>query len=122
MLVACMHQANIIYSLNKSAYNFPQEMKHEALDISLHGLSEVLRFFEAGTIYRSFIHHLRFFERSAWSCSLVPKSWSFVSYPPHAIQVIEWTVGDAFDFAMVLCSFLLGAGYDAYVVYGTAPR
>ncbi|CAM9681783.1 unnamed protein product, partial [Scytosiphon promiscuus] len=35
--------------------------------------------------------------------------------------VLEWTVGDCFDFAMVLCSLLLGAGYDAYVVYGTAP-
>lgn len=30
-------------------------------------------------------------------------------------------MGDCFDFAMVLCSLLLGAGYDAYVVYGTAP-
>lgn len=38
-----------------------------------------------------------------------------------ACQVLEWTVGDCFDFAMVLCSLLLGAGYDAYVVYGTAP-
>lgn len=36
-------------------------------------------------------------------------------------QVLEWTVGDSFDFAMVLCSFLLGAGFDAYVVWGTAP-
>eukprot|EP00903_Cladosiphon_okamuranus_P016150 g14905.t1 len=41
---------------------------------------------------------------------------------PSSGQVLEWTVGDCFDFAMVLCSLLLGAGYDAYVVYGTAPR
>ncbi|CAN0393322.1 unnamed protein product [Pylaiella littoralis] len=40
---------------------------------------------------------------------------------PSSAQVLEWTVGDSFDFAMVLCSLLLGAGYDAYVVYGTAP-
>eukprot|EP00752_Nemacystus_decipiens_P018589 g16667.t1 len=40
---------------------------------------------------------------------------------PSSGQVLEWTVGDCFDFAMVLCSLLLGAGYDAYVVYGTAP-
>lgn len=37
------------------------------------------------------------------------------------VQVLEWTVGDSFDFSMVLCSLLLGAGYDAYVVHGTAP-
>ncbi|CAM9609106.1 unnamed protein product, partial [Sphacelaria rigidula] len=40
---------------------------------------------------------------------------------PSPGQVLEWTVGDSFDFAMVLCSFLLGAGFDAYVVWGTAP-
>ncbi|CAN0168524.1 unnamed protein product, partial [Ectocarpus fasciculatus] len=43
------------------------------------------------------------------------------SFLPSPGQVLEWTVGDCFDFAMVLCSLLLGAGYDAYVVYGTAP-
>ncbi|CAM9659426.1 unnamed protein product, partial [Ectocarpus sp. 12 AP-2014] len=43
------------------------------------------------------------------------------SFLPSPGQVLEWTVGDSFDFAMVLCSLLLGAGYDAYVVYGTAP-
>ena len=30
--------------------------------------------------------------------------------------------GDSFDMAMLLCSFLLGAGYDAYVVNGYAPK
>ena len=30
--------------------------------------------------------------------------------------------GDCFDIAILLCSFLLGAGYDAYVVHGYAPR
>jgi hypothetical protein len=29
---------------------------------------------------------------------------------------------DCFDFATLLCSFLIGAGYDAYVVHGYAPR
>ena len=59
--------------------------------------------------------------------TLRPKSLGCYTYLPSNVldplwQVLEWTVGDSFDFAMVLCSFLLGAGYDAYVVYGTAPR
>lgn len=32
-----------------------------------------------------------------------------------------WKSGDCFDFAIVLASFLLGAGYDALVVVGYAP-
>ena len=39
---------------------------------------------------------------------------------PH--NVLEWQAGDAFDCAIVLSSLLIGAGYDAYVVYGTAPK
>jgi len=35
--------------------------------------------------------------------------------------VIKWGTGDSFDFAMVMASYLLGYGYDAYVVYGRAP-
>lgn len=31
-------------------------------------------------------------------------------------------VGDSFDIANLLCSFLLGSGYDAYVVNGYAPK
>ena len=34
----------------------------------------------------------------------------------------KWQTGDSFDFAIVLCSLLIGTGYDAYVVYGTAPK
>ena len=30
--------------------------------------------------------------------------------------------GDCFDMAQLLCSLLLGVGYDAYVVSGYAPR
>ena len=41
---------------------------------------------------------------------------------PSSTQVLEWCVGDAFDFATVLCSYLLGAGYDAYTVMGYAPK
>lgn len=37
-------------------------------------------------------------------------------------QVIDSHKGDSFDMANVLCSFLLGAGYDAYVVHGYAPK
>ncbi|KAK7232184.1 hypothetical protein SO694_00030049 [Aureococcus anophagefferens] len=40
---------------------------------------------------------------------------------PSPTQVLDWKVGDCFDFAVLLCSYLLGAGYDAYVVYGYAP-
>lgn len=30
--------------------------------------------------------------------------------------------GDSFDLATLLCSLLLGAGFDAYVAVGYAPR
>jgi hypothetical protein len=36
-------------------------------------------------------------------------------------QALEWGIGDCFDLATLLVSFLLGAGYDAYVVHGSAP-
>ena len=41
---------------------------------------------------------------------------------PSAATVIAWQAGDAFDMANLLCSALLGVGYDAYVVSGYAPR
>ena len=41
---------------------------------------------------------------------------------PSPANVLDWQVGDSFDFSIVLCSLLIGAGYDAYVVYGTAPK
>jgi hypothetical protein len=41
---------------------------------------------------------------------------------PSPANVLEWQGGDSFDFAVVLCSLLVGAGYDSYVVYGTAPK
>jgi len=41
---------------------------------------------------------------------------------PSPSQVLEWGCGDSFDFAVLLASFLLGAGYDAFVVQGKAPR
>jgi hypothetical protein len=39
---------------------------------------------------------------------------------PHS--VLSWQAGDAFDCASLLASLLLGAGFDAYVVVGYAPR
>ena len=36
--------------------------------------------------------------------------------------MLNWQAGDCFDFSIVLCSLLIGAGYDAYVVHGTAPK
>ena len=41
---------------------------------------------------------------------------------PSPANVLEWQAGDCFDMAIVLCSLLLGTGYNAYVVYGTAPK
>lgn len=37
-------------------------------------------------------------------------------------QTLDAYTGDAFDLSTLLCSFLTGAGYDAYVVYGYAPE
>jgi len=36
--------------------------------------------------------------------------------------VLDWQAGDSFDFSIVLCSLLIGVGYDAFVVIGTAPK
>ena len=41
---------------------------------------------------------------------------------PSPANVLTWQAGDCFDFSIVLCSMLIGAGYDAFVVYGTAPK
>ncbi|RHY53135.1 hypothetical protein DYB30_009986 [Aphanomyces astaci] len=38
---------------------------------------------------------------------------------PSPSAVLAWQAGDSFDMANVLASFLIGAGYDAYVVHGT---
>lgn len=41
---------------------------------------------------------------------------------PSPTFTLRWRAGDSFDFAVLLTSFLVGAGYDAYVVHGIAPR
>ena len=41
---------------------------------------------------------------------------------PSPANVLDWQAGDAFDFAITLCSMLIGSGYDAYVCYGTAHK
>jgi hypothetical protein len=41
---------------------------------------------------------------------------------PSPYTVMEWQAGDCFDLANVLCSLLLGVGYDAYVCVGYAPK
>jgi hypothetical protein len=38
-----------------------------------------------------------------------------------ARQVLKWGAGDSFDLSVLLASYLIGVGYDAYVVYGYAP-
>jgi hypothetical protein len=37
-------------------------------------------------------------------------------------MTLKTHTGDCFDMAMLLCSFLIANGYDAYVVYGYAPK
>ena len=46
----------------------------------------------------------------------------FPKYIPSPENVLLWQIGDSFDISIVLCSLLIGAGYNAYVVYGKAPR
>ena len=41
---------------------------------------------------------------------------------PSPTNVMKWQKGDCFDMSILLTSILIGAGYDAYVVYGTADR
>jgi hypothetical protein len=41
---------------------------------------------------------------------------------PSPTMVLKSQVGDSFGFAVLLASFLLGSGYDAYVVSGYAPK
>ena len=41
---------------------------------------------------------------------------------PAPDNVVKWQIGDCFDLSIVLVSLLIGAGYNAYVVYGKAPR
>ncbi len=41
---------------------------------------------------------------------------------PSPANVLRWQAGDSFDFSIALCSLLIGCGYDAYCVYGTAPK
>jgi len=36
--------------------------------------------------------------------------------------LLEMKAGEPFDYATLLCSLLIGAGYDAYVVYGYATK
>jgi hypothetical protein len=43
-------------------------------------------------------------------------------YLPSPSFTLQTRVGDAFDLATVLASYLIGSGYDAYVVSGRAPR
>lgn len=41
---------------------------------------------------------------------------------PSPNVTLQQHTGDSYDMAVLLCSFLLGAGYNAYVVNGYAPR
>ena len=43
-------------------------------------------------------------------------------YVPSPTSVLRWQMGDCIDMSIVLCSLLLGVGYDAYVVIGYADK
>lgn len=43
-------------------------------------------------------------------------------YLPAPTSVLERRCGDAFDLSVLTTSLLLGSGYDAYCVFGTAPQ
>lgn len=48
-----------------------------------------------------------------------------IAYPstiPSPSNTILWKKGDCFDLSILLCSLLIGVGYDAYCVIGTAPH
>ena len=47
---------------------------------------------------------------------------SFPTCLPSPSTVLSWQKGNCFDLSMVLASFLIGNGYDAYVVSGYAPK
>lgn len=52
----------------------------------------------------------------------LPEPTRFPAVLPSPANVLDWQAGDSFDFSIVLCSLLIGVGYDAYVVIGTAPK
>ena len=52
----------------------------------------------------------------------LPEPDKFPTQIPSPANVLQWQKGDCFDFSIALCSLLIGAGYDAYVVIGTAPK
>ena len=46
----------------------------------------------------------------------------FPKFIPAPDNVVKWQIGDSFDISIVTASLLIGAGYNAYVIYGKAPR
>lgn len=46
----------------------------------------------------------------------------YPSVIPSPENVLRWQKGDSFDLSIVMVSLLTGAGFDAYVVIGKAPK
>jgi len=44
------------------------------------------------------------------------------SIVPAPSNTLAWQTGDCFDFSILMCSLLIGNGYDCFVVYGKAPK
>ena len=47
---------------------------------------------------------------------------AFSDYVPSPWSVLKWQAGDCIDLSITLTSLLIGAGFDAYVITGYAPR
>jgi hypothetical protein len=41
---------------------------------------------------------------------------------PSPTNVARWQKGDCFDMSILLCSLLIGVGYNAFCMYGLAPK
>ncbi len=71
----------------------------------LYDLKDCARFFSDFVMYEQLQEPLRLCE-----------------YAASAQSTINWQAGDCLDMAILLCSVLIGYGYDAYVVRGYAPQ
>jgi hypothetical protein len=59
---------------------------------------------------------IHLFDAGVCACVLQPKRL----FSPTA--VLERQMGNSFEYSTLLCSFLVGSGYDAYIVSGYATR
>lgn len=78
---------------------------------TLIAIPELYDFYECASFLAGFVHYE----------PLDPPDAPPSVLPSPNLTLRDYT-GDSFDLANLLCSFLLGAGYDAYMVNGYAPK